>query len=400
MLWSLLIGCPSVLDTDTDDPVETGDTAVPTVPTVPTVPPTPADCGPAAVSVGSAGSTSTDSFDFVYTWNNTSGISVGPVVELELPAGLVSFAVSIDTPGEATGLNLLELDGDVWIDGSLFEGQGAWDTAPYYHWGVSGGTLVAPITPSTDPAGTRCMRIQAAALEDLTDEDGTLWVVTRATAASQPSIDVNVIVVGGAALSQGEIDAALAKTSQIWQSGGGPAVGSVQTYTVAGDTFLDYDDSTSLRRTVVDAARPYAMNLFFVQDYLNPDGTLGEAGGIPGPVGLQGIDEAGVIMALDAHLDVGSNLDTDLLGGTIAHEVGHQLGLFHTTEDDGSRIESLDDTPVCPASADVDSDGYFSAEECEAFDGPNFMFWASGDFVQETVSADQGWVLATAPVAR
>lgn len=397
----MLLGCPIALVPNlTDPPTDTGeptDTGTPTDPD--TDVPTPASCGPGFVSVGSAGATTTESFGFTYGWDGASGISVGTLLELELPPDLVSFAVTVDVPGANTGLDLLEVDGETWIDGALYEGQGAWDTAPYYHWAVSGGTVVAPITPSTDPSGARCLRVQAAALTDLSGTSGTLWLTTRSGETPAPVLDLNVVVVGATDISSADLQTALATTSSIWTAGGGPAVGSVVEYSLTGDTFLDYDDSTSLRASAIDPTRTRAMNLFFVQDYLNPDGTLGEAGGIPGPVGLQQVDEAGVILSVDAHLAFDGGVDTALLGSTIAHEVGHQLGLFHTTESDGTRLESLDDTPACPASADLDDDGYFSAAECQAHDGPNFMFWAAGSYVQETVSADQGWVLRQAPVA-
>ena len=181
---------------------------------------------------------------------------------------------------------------------------------------------------------------------------------------------------------------------------GGPAVGEVDVVQLPGDTFLAYDDSNSLRATVVNAERTRAVNVFVVQDYASSDGTLGEAGGIPGPLGLQGVDGAGVIVALDAHKTASGAVDTQLLGEVIAHEVGHQLGLFHTTESDGSRSEPLADTPACPESADTNGDGYFSAGECRDWDGANFMFWVSGVFTQDVVSQEQGLVLALSPVAR
>jgi hypothetical protein len=73
-------------------------------------------------------------------------------------------------------------------------------------------------------------------------------------------------------------------------------------------------------------------------------------------------------------------------GQVMAHEIGHALGLYHTTEAalgseagaPASVVDPLDDTPACAASADrAPADGTLSAEECELFDAANLMFWAA-----------------------
>ena len=70
---------------------------------------------------------------------------------------------------------------------------------------------------------------------------------------------------------------------------------------------------------------------------------------------------------------------------TLTHEIGHALGLFHTTEApvlvqplrDGTHVihDQLADTPACPENADLNHDGSLSAAECGAFDGSNLLFW-------------------------
>lgn len=356
----------------------------------------PAELCADALALGDTEGTVTWSNTFTWSWSDDLQTSAGPVVALALPPDLSSFSISVDAAGEYTGIGLLELDGQAWLDGTLYEGEGAWDTAPYYHWGTSGGTVSAPITPATDPSGASCLRVQAAALDDRTGDEATLWVTIRNGTPTEPVIDLNVVLVGGTTLSQQELDATRAVVERVWTAGGGPTIGETTTWSVEGEALLTYADSTELRRTVVGDATA-ALNLFLIADYLDESGTLGEAGGIPGPL-VSGMDEAGVIVALDPHRWFDGSLDTDLLGSTIAHEVGHQLGLFHPTESDGTRTESLDDTPACPSDADTDGDGSWSAEECEAWDGANFMFWTSGSIVQEEASAQQGYVIAHAPV--
>jgi hypothetical protein len=110
----------------------------------------------------------------------------------------------------------------------------------------------------------------------------------------------------------------------------------------------------------VDAA--LTLNLFVVQQILLGDGNvLGISGGIPGPAGVHGFGTSGVVMtaAVIADPEIGSQ--------TLAHEMGHFLGLFHTTEVDGVMADDLTDTPECPAEA-------WQRPDLPCPDYPNLMF--------------------------
>jgi len=104
-------------------------------------------------------------------------------------------------------------------------------------------------------------------------------------------------------------------------------------------------------------------------------------------------------VGLYAHAYSNGTFDEDLLAETAVHEVGHWLGLYHTTESNGRTFDVLSDTPECPISRDLNNDGRVSAGECVGLGDTNIMFWAGGSVRQTTFSAEQKRVLQHAPIA-
>jgi hypothetical protein len=121
-------------------------------------------------------------------------------------------------------------------------------------------------------------------------------------------------------------------------------------------------------------APPGAMDIFVVEELgVGGEGLFALSGSIPVPPVATPHSGVLVSAALIAH-------DPLWAGQVIAHEVGHALGLYHTTERSsagGAIHDLLDDTPACPAAADVDHDGTLDARECDGQDGGNLMFWAT-----------------------
>ncbi len=75
-----------------------------------------------------------------------------------------------------------------------------------------------------------------------------------------------------------------------------------------------------------------------------------------------------------------------IMGDTIAHEIGHYMGLPHTSEWTGGEHDRFADTPECTRSNDRNGDGQLSTEECP--DGQNLMFW-TGTFDSLSLSNQQ-----------
>jgi hypothetical protein len=98
-----------------------------------------------------------------------------------------------------------------------------------------------------------------------------------------------------------------------------------------------------------------SLNVVFAREFAfaNGQGTLGVSMGLPGPAALHGSRTSGVVFTaeyLGRNLRDGAGNEVDgniYTGNVLAHEVGHYLGLFHTSEVGGRGFDPLSDTPEC-----------------------------------------------------
>jgi len=159
------------------------------------------------------------------------------------------------------------------------------------------------------------------------------------------------------------------------------------------------DDMDELFRRSTQAGNNY-VSFFLVRDF-SEAGVLGVAGGIPCPQLVTGTAHSGVTINLFGGFASITSQGLRIQGDTMAHELGHFLGLFHTTELHGTAFDPLSDTPACDVRAhDTNKDGVVSATECENLDGPNLMFWSAAPYAQETFTGMQKYVASLNPALR
>lgn len=223
-------------------------------------------------------------------------------------------------------------------------------------------------------------------------------------------IDLNFYFVGtaltaGTARDNFDFNDMLRRFGLTWEKMG-VAVGEVRLFDVDADTAERYAvlrsdrhmgaliEKTVLPGPTLDEA--LSVNVMLVQSFAVPRRPLlGSSEGLPGPAGLHGTRTSGVVMTAEFlgntfRTDRGFVNGNEFTGDTLAHEVGHYLGLLHTTEQTQAHFDPLADTPAC-------QEGIRFPDDCP--DLTNLMFPFAGQHVPE-VTAGQGWMVRANPLTR
>lgn len=286
----------------------------------------------------------------------TTGSSGSERLAIEVEPGETAFLLTarLDWPYRAFVLDLEGPGGELLYEAEAIweEGAHSWTGAVSPEWAT---TLNWPVLDAQEPLepGRYRARVGVIDLEDFYVRRAPLTATVAFKADPEPAsgvVHANLVLVDDLAddtAARAAIEAALPTWRAIYGSVGLSLEVSWSEYQ-GGPLMAPGEGSREAYEAIAAASPPRSVNVVFVDLIEDSDELYGLAGHIPGPL-VPSIHSAVTIsMLVNSGADGVFTADEErLLGETIAHEVGHQLGLFHPVETTWSAWDALDDTPEC-----------------------------------------------------
>lgn len=266
--------------------------------------------------------------------------------------------------------------------------------------------VVSAILPSNERSapGNKRLDIFPAVFGGDFSSKATIDFVTNRLPAPQGNgrFDVNVIRVGDNHPSNDEIKRTLEVVNGVFREGGAPQINEyVIEQDSSGPQTVVVGNSDFLTLVATEPAKKHAVNIVLVDELLL-DGMdddlmlLGIAGGIPATP-FHGTYGSALVISVDSHRLSDGRLLINEMGATIAHELGHMFGLFHTTEQAGTEHDPIADTLECSIAYDLNQNGRVDYEECVGHGAENLMFWGADTSSPSYISATQASILRNHP---
>lgn len=326
---------------------------------------------------------------------STTSISGGRAIDIEIAEGVLAFTVvPYVNSGQLRPRRILRPDGSV-----------AADFAGNYGFQAVNAEILRSITPVSFPAAPQfgdTLTPGTWRLEVATTASEVCWYPVRKVAEGRV-IDLNFYLVGvpgitpTTAANHTALQGALTTLRRIFARSA-VDVREVRYLSLSADDTERFRIIRNFNEVFALAGRSAApgpsraerlsVNVFLIQGFAVPQspGLLGLSLGIPGVPGSHGNQGAGLVFTSEY-----LSRDPSGIGQTLAHEIGHFLGLRHTSEHGGTSWDPLEDTPQCSNPE--------RGSRCP--DASNFMFpFSLPGVTQENVSAGQGFVLRRAALTQ
>ena len=263
-------------------------------------------------------------------------------------------------------------------------------------------TFLIDINPTLVPQAPQFARFVAAGTHTMRmAANAEVCHVVYAKSGPGTTVDLNFQFVGvrglaaANAASHGNFQAALRRVGDVYQSAG-LRLGRVRYSDASSSVTSRYsivrseEDVFSLVENSRDPGptldERLSINVFFIDDFAIQGGqVLGISAGLPGAAGVHGTRSSGLVFSAS------TMNDPQQLGQVLAHEIGHYLGLFHTSEQEGQAFDPLSDTQECAS--------WLWGDPTACPDINNLMFPFAG-VLHAQVSSQQGQIVHYNPLVK